>query len=147
MEFKSYFYNYDDAANLGKGPAYVTGPGGFFSCDLPGCYLDSDFASSKNGAGEYSEPQIGFGIAPGNGNQVDLTKDYYAITRAIAGRGNTSLMKARDHITTEVVSALGVSGIFLCGDVVPLNVIAFQDGIYAPNCVRVFANPKSQEKC
>ena len=71
-EFKFHHYNYDDAAATGKGPAYVLSPGGFWYCDLPGCYIDSDWGSRTNSAGERNEPIIGFGIAPGHAARVKL---------------------------------------------------------------------------
>ncbi len=135
MEFKSYHYNYDDAAATGKGPAYVRGPGGYVYCDLPGCYLDSDFLSSTNSAGEYSEPQVAFGFEPGAAAAVQTSRGYIAWTRALAGRGNKSLLKVRNYATKRVMAGIGSFGYFLCRDIPAYVVFGFQDGVYSPTCV------------
>lgn len=149
VEFKFYQYNYDDASSTGKGPAYVTGPGGFSYCDLPGCYLDSDFLSATNSSGEYSEPQVGFGVSPGSMQQWSNPQNpRVAFTRAIAGRGNKSLLKARMNVTKTVMPGIGVSGIFLCSDLPPWNIINFQDGIYSPTClVQGSGGPSQPYQC
>lgn len=132
-EFKTYHYNYDDAAASGKGPAYVTAPGGWWFCDLPGCYVDSDFASAENSSGQKKEAQIGFGIDPGASASLVPNLSYLAFTRAVAGSGNSSLLKVRVHATKRI-APIGVSGVFLCADMTPLNVLDFNDGVYSPAC-------------
>lgn len=148
MEFKSYQYNYDDAAATGKGPAYVSGPGGTFFCDLPGCYIDSDFLSTTNSAGEYAEPQVGFGLSPGAAGSIDVgnARTYMMWTRAVSGGGNKSLMKIRTYATKTVIPGVGTYGIFLCKDMPSFTPVKFQDGIYAPGCITGIAggNPPAQ---
>ncbi len=135
MEFKTYHYNYDDAAATGKGPAYISSRAAFYNyCDLPGCYLDSDVFSTKNSIGEYTEPQVAFGMAPGAANSVVTGKVYSAWARTAAGRGNTSLLKVRTLATKLVAPGIGVSGYFLCRDIKPYNVLSFQAGVYTPTC-------------
>lgn len=134
LEFKTYNYNYDDAASTGKGPAFVLEPSGFSYCELPGCYLDSDFGSYPNSMGEKREPQVVFGMWSGAPSTVQVGRVYNNWTRAKSGRGNRALLKARLH-TTKQVLPIGVSGQFLCSDVAPVNAIAFRDGVYSPTCV------------
>lgn len=133
-EIKFHHYNYDSAAVTGKGPAYVLGPGGFAYCDIPGCYLDSDFQSATNTAGEYSEPQVGFGMAPGNAGALSAKPSRIAFTRAVSGRGNKSLVKVHVRATKTVIPGIGATGIFLCGDIPLDDVVSFQEGVYSPVC-------------
>lgn len=136
MEFKTYQYNYDNAEAKGLGPAYIIGPAqGYASSDLPGFYVDSDFLSSTNAVGEYTEPQIGFGIFPEYGSTISTTQNYYASTRGFSGRGNSSAMKVRNYLTKRVAD-IGVSGVFLCQDIPFQSVIEFPQRIYSPSCTR-----------
>ena len=135
LEFKTSNYNYDDAQNTGKGPAYVTASGGYFRCTAPGCYLDSDFASAKNSVGEYKEPQVAFGIEPGAGKYIAMDYKYEAQLRAVTGRGNKALVKVKQVPTKRVMNNVGAFGVFQCADVPHYDVVKFQDGVYAPTCL------------
>jgi len=136
LELKTYNYNYDGAAARGMGPAYALSPAAsYFRCDLPGCYIDSDFASNKNSYGEYNEPQVAFGIDPLYGLTIQPNTDYAMVVRVVAGRGDRALLKARNYLTIRVAN-IGVSGIFLC-DNTAQSVIEFPDRVFAPSCARV----------
>jgi hypothetical protein len=135
LEFKTYNYNYDNAAATGKGPAFVLEPSGLSYCELPGCYLDSDFGSRPNSTLiEKREPQVNFGMYAGNAPQIQPGRVYINWTRAKSGRGDRALLKARIHVTKEVLP-IGVSGQFLCEDVPPVEAIRFQQGFYSPTCL------------
>jgi hypothetical protein len=149
MEFKSYYYNYDDAAVNGKGPSFVqsTAIGGYFDYDLPGCYIDSDWLSHNNSAGEYEEPQVGFGITPGYGGNIIIGREYTAVTRVGNGRGNSSLVKMRDNTTKLVMPGIGPSGIFLCADIPGVNYIIFAQGVRAPTCAVGYPGAAPVKRC
>lgn len=133
-EFKFHHYNYDDAGATGKGPAYVLGPGGYAYCDLPGCYLDSDVLSELNGANEYREPIVGFGMMPGNAAGLVSNVVRVGFTRAVSGRGNRSLLKVSQRVTRVAIPGAGVAGVFLCADIPTYKVVTFQEGVYSPIC-------------
>jgi hypothetical protein len=132
FELKSVFYNYDNAEATGRGPAYVTAPGGFFYCNVPGCYQDTDLGSRRNSLGEYNEPQVAFGSYAPYASQLSTTA-YTVAMRAISGRGNSSLMKMQYYATTQI-GPLTPFGAFHCSDVAAIQMIRFQQGVYAPTC-------------
>ncbi|MFY9478151.1 MAG: hypothetical protein WAQ08_10910 [Aquabacterium sp.] len=137
MEFKTIHYNHPQAAARGKGPAYVYTHGSYFYSELPGSYADTDFASDFDPAtGEYNEPQVSFGMAPGAAVAVQLDRAYVSWARAVSGRGDKSLLKVHQNATKLVQSGIGTSGYFLCNDVPMSVIVSFQDGVYSPTCVR-----------
>lgn len=136
LELKTHQYNYDDAADVGKGPAYVSGPIGSIPryCTLPGCYIDTDFLSETNSDGEYNEPQVAVGVWPESSRLISPGVTYSAKVDAVPGRGDKSLMKI-SYYTTKRIADIGVSGIFHCNDTYAKSVLKFQDMIWAPGCV------------
>lgn len=103
-------------------------------CNLPGCYIDSDFLSDTNSAGEYNEPQVALGVEPEYSHLIAPGMSYLAKIDAAPGRGQKSLMKIL-YYTTKRVADIGVSEIFHCSDTYAKSVLKFQDMIWAPGCV------------
>lgn len=108
FEIEAHFYNYNDAAQFGFGPAYLLyltcDPAamanpfscgaahlGFRQCDIPGCYEDTQAFGAKNSLGEYSQPNIAFGSS--NASLLNAGRTYFYQARAMSGRGNRSKIK------------------------------------------------------
>lgn len=108
FEIETHFYNYDDAAATGLGPAYMRGhicetetstngttcygpTSHWFLCNLPNCYIDTQAFSAKNSVQEYAQPMMAVGSFDAS---TIRTGDLYIYKlRGATGRGNRSLMK------------------------------------------------------
>jgi len=147
FEFEIIFYNYDDAAQTGFGPAYVLDSRGKFPsyCELPNCYRDTQFLSEKNNAGEYREVNLAFGsydMSGYNGQTLHTYHTYLIGSRATTDRGNKSLMKVNYQIVYNTL--LGVdtpANMFRCSNSNDFNIVRFSDRIYAPTCIDNYGTP------
>jgi hypothetical protein len=164
FELETHFYNYDDAAATGLGPAYMRGwaceeenslagvicqgsPTGLAFCTLPACYQDTQALSDKNSLGEYKQPQLAFGSYDGSMLQLAYRYDYGA--RGATGRGNRSATKINFQPTRPLVPGIrSVINQFACKfsngavydtELVPMGVNGLTfDRVYSPLCMRIY---------
>jgi hypothetical protein len=159
FEIETHFYNYDDAAATGLGPAYIIGwtceggnlaagfvcaakpalAQGWRTCDLPSCYLDTQAFSDHNSVGEYKQPMLTFGSYDASGLQVGVAYRYGA--RGATGRGGRALFKVNFQPTRHGVPFVdSVSNQFACRfpsfpGGMDAEVVPFAARWFAPGCV------------
>jgi hypothetical protein len=159
FEIETHFYNYDDAAAIGLGPAYMRGwtcesdntmvsvacntfpsaLSGWRTCDLPACYLDTQLFSTPNSLGEYAQPILAFGTYDASTLIAGVGYRYGA--RGASGRGDRTNFKVNFQPTRHGVPLINdQNNQFACRfPAFPVGkdaeIVPFGARWFAPGCV------------
>lgn len=164
FEIETHFYNYNDAATTGLGPAYMRGwtceaissvvgtlcqlafSPGFVACSLPSCYQDTQLFSDKNSLGEYAQPILAIGSY--DGSMLMANADYSYVARGASGRGNRSATKINVQLQRQIQPGGGFSKLneapctFSTGPR-DVELVGMGAGLTSPTCIRIYYKHQS----